>query len=105
MTSATSQPKIAEKSKKFKPAPRSKGKIDIQLFADSISSNIVGPMIENATGSLLHTTKAYAAQTDEVAKFQNKVVSKVVRRHKRSVHTAIIGAATSQQMVESNMRI
>ena len=43
---------------------------------------------------MLHTTKAYAAQADEVAKFQNKVVSKVVRRHQRPVHTAIIGAAS-----------
>ena len=94
VTSATSQPMIAEKFKKFKPVPRSKGKIDIQLFADSISSNIVGPMIEKASGSMLHTTKAYAAQADEVAKFQNKVVAKVVRRHQRPVHTAIIGAAS-----------
>ena len=79
-------------SKLSKAAPRPRGKIDIHLFADSISSNIVGPSIENATGSLLYTTKAYAAQADEVAKFQNKVVSKVVRRHQRPVHTAIIGA-------------
>ena len=49
-------------------------------------------MIENATGSMLHTTKAYAAQADEVAMFQNKVVTKVVRRHQRPVHTAILGA-------------
>ena len=99
VTAANSRPNVAEKSKKdgekskkFKPAPRPRGKIDIHLFADSISSNIVGPSIENATGSLLYTTKAYAAQADEVAKFQNKVVSKVVRRHQRPVHTAIIGA-------------
>ena len=91
---ANSQPKNVEKAKKFKPAPRPRGKIDIQLIADSISSNIVGPIIEKATGSLLHTTKAYAAQADEVAMFQNKVVTKVVRRQQRPVHTAILGAAS-----------
>ena len=91
---ANSQPKNVEKTKKFQPAPRPRGKIDIQLIADSISSNIVGPIIEKATGSLLHTTKAYAAQADEVAKFQNKVVTKVVRRQQRPVHTAILGAAS-----------
>ena len=68
----------------------------------AISTNIVGPAIEKATGSLLRTTKAYAAQADDVAKFQNKVVSKVVRRHQKPVHTAIIGAAsvdiTNQQI-------
>ena len=93
VTASNPQP-VPNKAKQFKPAPRPKGKIDIQLFADSISTNIVGPAIEKATGSLLRTTKAYAAQADDVAKFQNKVVSKVVRRHQKPVHTAIIGAAS-----------
>ena len=80
------------KPKEFKPAERPKGKIDIELFADSISSNVVGPAIEKATGSLLRITRAYAAQEDDLAKFPNKTVSKVVRRHQRPVHTAILGA-------------
>ena len=80
------------KPKEFKPAERPKGKIDIELFADSISRNVVGPAIEKATGSLLRITRAYAAQEDDLAKFPNKTVSKVVRRHQRPVHTAILGA-------------
>ena len=93
VTASSPQPE-PKKAKQFKPAPRPKGKTDIHLFGDSISTNIVGPAIEKATGSLLRSTKAYAAQADDVAMFQNKVVSKVVRRHQRPVHTAIIGAAT-----------
>ena len=79
-------------AKEFKPAQRPKGKIDIQLFADSISRNVVGPAIEKSTGSLLRITRAYAAQEDQLAKFPNKTVNKVVRRHDRPVHTAILGA-------------
>ena len=93
VTASSPQPE-PKKVKQFKPAPRPKGKTDIHLFGDSISTNIVGPTIEKATGALLRSTKAYAAQADDVAMFQNKVVSRVVRKHQRPVHTAIIGAAT-----------
>ena len=83
-----------KKGKSFQPALRPKGKIDIQLFGDSISTNLVGPKLEAASGSMLRKTKAYAAQVDEVAKFKDKAVSNMVRKQKRAVHTAILGAPT-----------
>ena len=84
----------AKKSKSFQPAPRQRGKINIQLIGDSISTNLVGPKVEAASGSLLRRTKAYAAQDDAKAKFPDKVVSKVIRRMKKPVHTVILGAPT-----------
>ena len=82
------------KGKSFKPAPRQKGKIDVQLIGDSISTNLVGPRVEAASGALLRRTKAYAAQEDRMAKFPDKAVSKVIRRMKKPVHTVILGAPT-----------
>ena len=84
----------SKKGKSFKPAPRQRGKIDIQLIGDSISTNLVGPKLEAASGSLLRKTKAYGAQVDEVARFKDKAVSNMVRKQKKSVHTAILGAPT-----------
>ena len=83
-----------KKGKTFQPAARPKGKIDVQLFGDFISTNLVGPKLEAATSSLLHKTKAYGTQVDEVARFKDKAVSNMVRKHKKPVHTAILGAPT-----------
>ena len=83
-----------KKGNSFKPALRPKGKINIQLFGDSISTNLVGPKLEAASGSLLRKTKAYGAQMDEVARFKDKAVSNMIRKQKKPVHTAILGAPT-----------
>ena len=80
------------RAKAFRPALRPKGKIDIQLIGDSIATNLVGPRVEAATGSLLRKTKAYAAQEDEMARFPDKVVSKVIRKMRKPVHTVVLGA-------------
>ena len=81
-----------KRAKAFRPAPRPKGKIDIQLIGDSIATNLVGPRVEAATGSLLRKTKAYAAQEDGMSRFPDKVVSKVIRKMRKPVHTVVLGA-------------
>ena len=80
------------KGKPFQPAIRPKGKVEIQLFGDSIATNLVEPKLEAASGSLLKKTKAYAAQVDQVARFKDKAVSKMIRKQRKPAHTAILGA-------------
>ena len=80
------------KGRPFQPAIRPRGKVGIQLFGDSIATNLVGPKLEAASGSLLRKTKAYAAQVDQVARFKDKAVSKMIRKQRKPAHTAILGA-------------
>ena len=94
-TPAQSSPQQPAKGQVFKPLPRPKGKVSIRLVGDSIARNIVGPKLEEATGSMVTRTRAYCSQESEEAIYPEKVVTKVVRKLKKPVHTTILGACST----------
>ena len=82
------------KGSAFQAAPRPRGKVTISLVGDSVARNFVGPKLEEATGSVVTRTSAYAAQDGSRARYPDQVVSKVIRQLKKPVHTAILGACS-----------
>ena len=66
----------------FRPAPATKGKRRVLYIRDSIHRTIVGPKLENPTGSLIRCVNAYASVRDEraPANKQHLNVNSVVRR-------------------------
>ena len=65
------------------------------MIADSVGSNLVGPMLEEATGFLVVRTRAYTSQDNPRARYKEETVEKVVRRVTKPVHTVILGACST----------
>ena len=95
--SACPPPPAMRQTPVFRPAPAPKGKRKVLYIRDSIHRAIVGPKLENPTGSLIRTVNAYASVRDERAP-ENKRhlnVSNVVRREltkSQGEDTLILGA-------------
>ena len=65
------------------------------MIADSIGVNLVGPMLEEATGSLVVRTRAYTSQDNPKARYKDQTVEKVVRKVNKPAHTVILGACST----------
>ena len=81
----------------FQPAPIPKGKRKILYIRDSIHRAVVGPKLENPTGSLMRSVNAYASVRDEraPANKQHLNVSEVVRKElakTKGEDTLVLGA-------------
>ena len=100
----------------FRPVPAPKGKRKILYIRDSVHRAVVGPKLENPTGSLIRSVNAYASVRDERAP-ENKRhlnVSSVVRRElmqSNGEDTLVLGAPsvdisnqdTTEGIIDENM--
>ena len=81
----------------FRPAPAPKGKRRILYIRDSIHRAVIGPKLENPTGSLMRSVNAYASVHDPraPANKQHLNVKDVVRREltqSKGEDTLVLGA-------------
>ena len=76
------RPPSSRQQPAFRPAPTPKGKRRILYIRDSIHRTVVGPELENPTGSLMRSVNAYASVQDPRAPTnkQHLNVKDVVRR-------------------------
>ena len=107
---------VYRQPQEFQPVPAPKGKRRILYIRDSIHRAVVGPKLENPTGSLMRSVNAYASVRDPRAPAdkQHLNVSEVVRRElagTKSEDTLVLGAPsvditnqdTSQGLMEENV--